>query len=100
MQAPVQGFRSAGMRTLAVPSDPVARLWHSTTMLREHPGGGHTAALVGAGICGTEAHVLSALEQDIHPPESFGRIMSPAELDELITALEPLTATLVATGSQ
>jgi hypothetical protein len=64
----------AGMRGLAVPSDPVARLWHSATMLREHRADGHIAALVGARIGGTEAHVLSALEMGIHPPESFGRI--------------------------
>ena len=64
----------AGMRALAVPGDPVARLWHSATMLREHRGDGHVAALVGAGLGGTEAHVLSALGLGIHPPESFGRI--------------------------
>jgi hypothetical protein len=64
----------AAMRTLPVPSDPVARLWHSATVLREHRGDGHVAALVGARIGGTEAHVLSALAQGIHPPESFGRI--------------------------
>ncbi|WP_455772744.1 SCO6745 family protein [Streptomyces mirabilis] len=124
----------------------------SATMLREHRGDGHVAALVGARIGGTEAHVLSALAQGIHPPESFGRIhhlpkerlaavmdglrerglvdtdgrftdagretkqriealtdelaappydaLSPAELDELVTELEPITATLVAAGSQ
>jgi hypothetical protein len=44
------------------------------TMLREHRGDGHVAALVSAGIGGTEAHVVSALELGIHPPESFGRI--------------------------
>ena len=43
-------------------------------MLREHRGDGHVAALLGAGIGGTEAHILSALEMGIHPPESFGRI--------------------------
>jgi len=32
------------------------------------------AALVGARIGGTEAHVLSAIEHGVHPPESFGRI--------------------------
>ena len=142
----------AGMRTVPVPSDPVARLWHSATMLREHRGDGHVAALVGARIGGTEAHVLSALDMGIHPPESFGRIrhlpkkrlaevmdglrerglvdadgrftdagretkrriealtdelaappydaLSPAELDELIADLEPITASLVAAGSQ
>lgn len=64
----------AGMRSLAVPSDPVARLWHSATMLREHRGDGHIAALVGAGIGGTEAHVISALAAGVYPAESFGRI--------------------------
>ncbi|MFF4599901.1 MarR family transcriptional regulator [Amycolatopsis sp. NPDC001319] len=142
----------AGMRTLPVPTDPVARLWHSATMLREHRGDGHIAALLSAGIDGTEAHVLSAIDMGIHPPESFGRVhhlpeprlaavmaglrsrglvdagghftdagretkqrietvtdelaappyeaLSAAELDELIAALEPITARLVATGSQ
>jgi hypothetical protein len=142
----------AGLRTLPVPSDPVARLWHSATMLREHRGDGHVAALVGARIGGTEAHVLSAIEMGIHPPGSFGRIhhlpdrrlaevmdglrerglvdadgrftdagrvtkqriealtdelaappydaLSPAELDELIAELEPITATLAAAGSR
>ncbi|SEF16810.1 hypothetical protein SAMN05216533_7998 [Streptomyces sp. Ag109_O5-10] len=66
--APAEGrVMYAGMRTLEVPGDPVARLWHSATMLREHRGDGHIAALVGARIGGTEAHVLSALEQGIHP---------------------------------
>lgn len=151
--APTEGrVMYAGMRALEVPSDPVARLWHSATMLREHRGDGHTAALVVSRIGGTEAHVLSALEQGIHPPESFGRIhhlpkerltavmddmrerglidtdghftaagratkqrietltdelaappydaLPPEELDELITELGPITATLVAAGSQ
>lgn len=73
--APVEGrVMYAGMRTLPLPGDPVARLWHSATMLREHRGDGHVAALVGARISGTEAHVISAIAQGIHPPESFGRI--------------------------
>ncbi|MFD7918753.1 MarR family transcriptional regulator [Streptomyces sp. NPDC059740] len=151
--APTEGrVMYAAMRTLPVPSDPVARLWHSATVLREHRGDGHVAALVGARIGGTEAHVLSALDKGIHPPESFGRIhhlpkerlaavmdglrtrglvdadghftdagretkqhiedltdelavppyeaLSPAELDELAAALEPLTAKVVAAGSK
>ncbi|MEV8607808.1 MarR family transcriptional regulator [Amycolatopsis sp. NPDC051373] len=151
--APTAGrMMFAGVRALPVPTDPVARLWHSATMLREHRGDGHIAALLAAGIGGAEAHVLSALDLGIHPPESFGRIhhlpkkrlaevmsglrsrglvdadghftdagretkhrietltdelaaapydtLSPAELDELITALEPLSARVAATGSQ
>jgi hypothetical protein len=151
--APTEGrVNYAGMRTLPVPSDPVARLWHSATMLREHRGDGHVAALLSERIGGTEAHVLSALEYGIYPAESFGRIhhlpkkrlaavmaglrerglvdtdgrftdagretkeriealtdelgaapydaLSPAEFDELLAELEPITATLVAAGSQ
>ncbi|GAA4930068.1 hypothetical protein EV188_101320 [Actinomycetospora succinea] len=149
--APVEGrVNFAGMRALPVPSDPVARLWHAATMLREHRGDGHIAALLGERIGGTEAHVLSAVAMGIAPPESFGRIhhlprarlaavmaglrergiidaegrfteagratreriedrtdelaaapyeaLSPAERDELVAALEPLTAALVAGG--
>lgn len=40
---------------------------------REHRGDGHIAALVAAGIGGTEAHVLHALSEDI-PAEKFGRV--------------------------
>ncbi|OPC78474.1 hypothetical protein B4N89_37415 [Embleya scabrispora] len=151
--APVGGrVMYAGMRSLAVPSDPVTRLWHSATMLREHRCDGHIAALVGARIGGTEAHLLDAAARGIHPPESFGRVhhlpkklltaimsglrerglldadgrltdtgretkqrvetltdelaappydaLSPAELDELIAELEPITAKLVAAGSR
>ncbi|MEV4150761.1 MarR family transcriptional regulator [Amycolatopsis sp. NPDC049691] len=73
--APTEGrVMYAAMRALPVPGDPVARLWHCATMLREHRGDGHVAALVGARIGGTEAHVLNALAQGVHPPESFGRI--------------------------
>ncbi|MGW2912416.1 helix-turn-helix domain-containing protein [Streptomyces asoensis] len=66
--------RYAGMRTLPVPGDPVARLWHSATMLRRHRGDGHVAGLVCARIGGTEAHALSALGHGIHPAQTFGRI--------------------------
>jgi hypothetical protein len=51
----------------------VARLWHAATLLREHRGDGHIAALVAEGIGGTEAHVLHALSEGI-PAEKFGRV--------------------------
>jgi hypothetical protein len=151
--APMSGrVMYAALRSLPVPGDPVTRLWHSADMLREHRGDGHIAALLGAGIGGTESHVLSALDYGIYPAESFGRIhhlpekrlaavmdglrerglvdaegrftdagretkqriealtdelavppyeaLSPAELDELITQLEPIAAKLVAAGSR
>jgi hypothetical protein len=43
---------------LPAPADPVARLWHAATVLREHRGDGHIAALVAADIDGCEALVL------------------------------------------
>ena len=48
------------VRALDVPEEPVARLWHAATLLREHRGDGHNAALVAHRIGGTEAHVLMA----------------------------------------
>lgn len=147
--APVAGrVMCAGMRTHPVPDEPLTRLWHAATILREHRGDGHVAALVGARIGGTEAHILSALDMGIYPAESFGRVhhlperrltavmdglrerglidaegrftdagravkqrieeltdaaaaapyesLAPAELDELIASLEPITAALTA----
>lgn len=49
---------------LEVPDEPLARLWHAATTLREHRGDGHVAALVAAGLDGCEALVLrTAVEQ-------------------------------------
>ena len=45
---------------LRVPSDPLARLWYAATVLREHRGDGHFAALLAAGVDGCESNVLRA----------------------------------------
>jgi hypothetical protein len=45
---------------LPVPDEPVARLWHAATLLREHRGDGHVAALVAADLGGVEALALRA----------------------------------------
>jgi DNA-binding MarR family transcriptional regulator len=145
--APTEGRALyAGLRAVAVPKEPVARLWHGATLLREHRGDGHNVALAAHGIGRTEAHVLLALSLDM-PAEEFGRVshlpktqlaavvdglrdqglvtaeggftdagrerkasiealtdelaapaydvLSPAELDELVAALEPLYAAVV-----
>src|SRR5688500_1016940 len=60
----------AAVRTLPLPTEHVARLWHGANLLREHRGDGHIAALLTTGIGGTEAHVLHALSEGI-PAESF-----------------------------
>jgi hypothetical protein len=61
------------VRTLPVPTDPLARLWHGANRLREHRGERHVAALLTMRIGGTEAHVLHALSEGM-PAEHFGRV--------------------------
>jgi hypothetical protein len=48
----------AAHASLEWPEDPHLSLWHAATLLREHRGDGHVAALVGEGIDGCAAHVL------------------------------------------
>jgi hypothetical protein len=72
--APAQGrVLYAALRTLPIPQEPVARLWHAATLLREHRGDGHIAALVTEDIGGTQAHVLHALSEGIQA-QKFGRV--------------------------
>jgi hypothetical protein len=49
---------SAANSELPVSGDPLTRLWQAATLLREHRGDGHFAALTAAGIDGCEAVVL------------------------------------------
>jgi len=51
---------AAANAALPVPAEPAARLWHAATLLREHRGDGHSAALLAADIDGCEALVLRA----------------------------------------
>ncbi|MEH3128613.1 MAG: hypothetical protein PGN27_01470 [Mycolicibacterium neoaurum] len=45
---------------LSWPEEPLARLWHAATLLREHRGDGHIAVLQVLGISGRESNVLHA----------------------------------------
>ena len=130
-----------------MPDEVVARLFRAASLLREHRGDGHIAALMVDGVGGLEAHVLLALDMGI-PAANFGRLhhlpaaqlaavidgmrgrgligddgrlsdegravkgrveartdelaakpyesLAAGELDELMAALEPLAALLVA----
>ena len=51
---------AAANAVLPVPDEPLARLWHAATVLREHRGDGHFAALVAADVDGCESIVLRA----------------------------------------
>ena len=63
----------AALRAMPIPDDVVARLFHAASLLREHRGDGHIAALMVEGVARLEAHVLFALGMDM-PAEKFGRI--------------------------
>ena len=78
----------AAVRTLPIPSEPLARLWHGANLLREHRGDGHVAALLTEGVGGTEAHVLHALSEGM-PAEEFGRIshLPPAQLAAVVDGM-------------
>ena len=78
----------AALRSVPVPVEPVARLWHAATLLREHRGDGHVAALVPEGIGGTEAHVLHALSEGL-PAEKVGRVhhLPAAQLSAVVDGM-------------
>jgi hypothetical protein len=60
-EAPIAGRALfAANVALPWPDDPLLSLWHGLTLLREHRGDGHNAALVAHGIDGCGAHVLAA----------------------------------------
>jgi hypothetical protein len=90
ISAPLEGRPMyAALRTLPVPEEPVARMFHAASLLREHRGDGHIAALMAAGIGGLEAHVLFALDLGM-PAEKFGRIhhLPTAQLSALVDAMK------------
>jgi hypothetical protein len=86
ISAPLEGRPMyAALRTVPLPEEPLARLFHAASLLREHRGDGHVTALMAEGIGGLEAHVLLALDMGI-PARTFGRIhhLPSALLTELI----------------
>jgi hypothetical protein len=87
--APVEGRPMyAALRAIPIPDDVVARLFHAASLLREHRGDGHIAALMIEGVGGLEAHVLFALAMDL-PAEKFGRIhhLPAAQLGAVVDGL-------------
>ena len=78
----------AALRTVPIPNDVVVRLFHAASLLREHRGDGHIAALVAEGVGGLDAHVLFALDMEL-PAEKFGRIhhLPAAQLSDLVDGM-------------
>jgi len=68
--APVEGRALfAANAALPWPDEPLGVLWHAATLLREHRGDGHVAALTAAGIRGREANVMHAVS--VNAPREF-----------------------------
>ena len=57
----------AAHSALPLPADPMLRLWHAATLLREHRGDGHVAALLHAGLDPVEALVTGGLASGTTP---------------------------------
>jgi hypothetical protein len=78
----------AANRALPWPTEPIAVLWQACTLLREHRGDGHVAALAAAGVGGREANVLQTAA-GIVPREVFeeARHYDAAEWDSVSARL-------------
>ncbi|MBZ5735602.1 hypothetical protein K8Z61_13980 [Nocardioides sp. TRM66260-LWL] len=78
----------AGLASLAYPDDPFGVLWHAATLLREHRGDGHLAALVAAGVDGVAANLLTELWVGWDPfTYSASRAWAPETLEAAATDL-------------
>lgn len=62
----------AGVRSLGVPTEPLAAVWRLGDQLREYRGDSHTAAWVSAGVDATEIGLLSELYWGL-PMRSYSR---------------------------
>jgi hypothetical protein len=78
----------AGLIALNWPDDPLGRLWHACTILREHRGDSHLAVCVAHGLTGLEANVLTELRVGWDPQAYTGsRGWSPEAMDAATAVL-------------
>jgi hypothetical protein len=79
----------AGHADLPWPEEPLLVLWHGATLLREHRGDGHVAALLHSGLSGIEALVThTALGRGFTPEAAKAtRGWSEQEWDDAVQAL-------------
>lgn len=80
----------AANSALPWPEDPVEKLWHATTLLREHRGDGHVAVLTAAGIGGRDSNVLHCAAGAVS--EEFIRRSRDYDDDEWRACCERLVA--------
>ncbi|WP_167102194.1 hypothetical protein [Mycobacterium sp. DL592] len=82
---------------LPLPQTPLATLWHAATLLREHRGDGHIAALVTEGVSGREANVLHAAAGAV-PPDFLKRSRDYTD-EEWQSCVDSLSARGLLTGT-
>ena len=63
---------AAAHAALPRPDEPLAALWHDCTVLREHRGDGHVAAVLAAGLRWPEPHVLAGARVDARQQQLRG----------------------------
>jgi hypothetical protein len=78
---------AAAHASLPVPDDPVGRLWHAATILREYRGDCHVAILTAAGLDGAAANALAVADGRVPPRQ---REMRGWTEDEWAAAYERL----------
>jgi hypothetical protein len=96
--APTDG-RALFAANLALPwpDEPVAKLWHATTLLREQRGDAHVAVLAANGIGGRECNVLHAVADRV--PRELIVQSRQYDDDEWRTCTERLAARGILDGS-
>jgi hypothetical protein len=78
----------AGVRSMAVPTDPVGRLWRHGDMLREYRGDSHIAAWVAAGLDPIEIGLLTELWLGLGVKSYIrSRAWSTGQLDDALDRL-------------
>lgn len=96
----------AANAALPWPEEPVAKLWHATTLLREQRGDGHIAVLAAHDISGRACNVLHAVagrvpREMIAPSRDYDDDTWREQLDVLAgRGLVDASATLTAAGAQ
>ena len=63
---------AAAQAALPRPDEPLAALWHDCTVLREHRGDGHLAAVAVAGLVWPEPHLLPGRQVDAQQQQHRG----------------------------
>nr|WP_198154040.1 hypothetical protein [Catenuloplanes japonicus] len=78
---------AAANADLPWPEDPLGQLWHAATVLREHRGDGHVAALLVAGLDGAESLVwrssLDSTREVLQPARGWTDAQWEAATDRL-----------------